>query len=150
MNYGTLMVHLELGKSNAALLNVAGDLAERCSANILAVTAYQPLVASPATVGVVFRETVECDDAEVERETQAAKAECRDLLAKRVKHLEWSCASVFTSLAKYIAGEARSADLILTTPVAIGALLPNTRQAHTGDLVMNAGRPVLLVPPTTA
>ena len=43
MTYATLMVHLELGHSNAGLLQVAGDLAERFHAGVIGIAACQPV-----------------------------------------------------------------------------------------------------------
>ena len=42
MSYATLMLHLELGRSNAALLDLAVDLAERFQAGVIGVTACKP------------------------------------------------------------------------------------------------------------
>jgi nucleotide-binding universal stress UspA family protein len=50
------------------------------------------------------------------------------------------------SLADFIADEARAADLIVTGRDMGPKLLDQTRRVHIGDLVMRAGRPVLLVP----
>jgi nucleotide-binding universal stress UspA family protein len=50
-------------------------------------------------------------------------------------------------LAEYVAGEARIADLIVTAAEVSGLACDGTRQADPRDLVMRAGRPVLLVPP---
>lgn len=45
MTYATLMVHLELGESNAALLRVARHLAAQVGAAVIGVAASQPLQA---------------------------------------------------------------------------------------------------------
>ena len=62
--------------------------------------------------------------------------------------LEWRYSTPFDLLADYVAGEARSADLILTA-VDTNRILGAARCVNTNDLIMQAGRPVLLVPATT-
>lgn len=148
MSYKILMVHLELGRSNTALLKVAGDLAEQCAAKVIGVAARQPVLAISAAAGYISGEMVELDRAEAEREAREAETEFRDILTHRAVSLDWRCASVFTPLADYISQEARSADLILTTPDRGGSLLAEPRRVKIGDLVMHSGRPVLLVPET--
>src|SRR6202030_4357522 len=41
VTYATLMVHLELGESNAGLLQIAGDLAERFQAAVIGIATCQ-------------------------------------------------------------------------------------------------------------
>ena len=43
MTYATVMVNLQLGRSNAALVQVAGDLAERFGAGVIGIAACQPM-----------------------------------------------------------------------------------------------------------
>lgn len=146
MSYATLMVHLELGKSNAGLLKVAGDLAERSHSRVLAVAACQPLLATSAAAGYISGEVVEMDEAEIEKEAREAQVELKDLLGHRAAQVDWRCVSTAEALANFVCREARSADLILTAPDHGGSLFPNTRRVKIADLVMHAGRPVLLVP----
>lgn len=147
MSYARLMVHLELGRSNAALLSVARDLAERAQASVVGIAAYQPLMTAAFAGAYVSGEAIELERAEIEREAKEAQAEFRDLLDGRVAVLEWRCTETATPLADYFAREARGVDLILTAPDRGGAFLPDTRRVNIGDLVMRAGRPVMIVPP---
>lgn len=146
MGYATLMVHLELGRSNAGLLKIVADLAERCAANILAVAVSQPLLATTAAADYICGEVVEQDQVEIDREAREAETEFRDLLANRAAKLDWRCASIFTPLADYVASQTRSADLIVTAPDRGASRAPVTRRVKIGDLILQAGRPVLLVP----
>ena len=43
MSYATLMVHLQLGRPNQALLKLAGDLAVRLRAGVIGIVACQPM-----------------------------------------------------------------------------------------------------------
>lgn len=146
MSYARLMVHLELGRSNAALLNVACDLAKRAQASVVGVAACQPLMTAAFGDGYVSGEAIELYRGEIEREAKEAQAEFHALLDGRVEALEWRCMETPTPLADYLAREARGVDLILTAPDRGGALLPDTLRVNIGDLVMRAGRPVIIVP----
>lgn len=145
MSYATLMVHLELGRSNAALLNVAADLAERSQAGVIGIAACQPLMATAFAGAYVSGEAIELDRVEIESEAKEAQAEFRTLLDGRVADIEWRCVEMATPLADYFAREARGVDVILTAPDRGGSLLPDTRRANIGDLVMQTGRPVIVV-----
>ncbi len=146
MSYATLMVHLELGRSNAALLNVAADLAERSQASVIGIATCQPLMATALAGAYVSGEAVELDRVEIESEARDAQSEFRTLLDGRVADLEWRCMEMATPLADYLAREARGVDVILTAPDRGGSLLPDTRRVNISDLVMQVGRPVIVVP----
>ena len=90
-------------------------------------------------------EAVEGDIDEVKAKTASAEQTFRTTLASRASQLEWRSATVFASTAEHIAQQARAADLILTAlpaTIALGGL----RQLNMGDLVLQAGRPVMIVP----
>lgn len=144
MTYGTLMVHLELGRSNAGLLQIAGDLAERFHASVIGIAACQPMQIVYGD-GFISGDIYEQDRQELDKEMKAAEAEFRSALQTRAVTLEWRSTVMFTLLSDYLAREARSADLIITG-IASGDLFDSSRSVNTGDLVMRAGRPVLVVP----
>lgn len=146
MTYATLMVHLELGHSNAGLLQITGDLAERFHAGVIGIAACQPMqIVYGAGEGYVSGDLIEQDREQTEKEIKEAEAEFRSALQTRVETLEWRSTVMFAPLSDYLAREARSADLVITG-VASGALLDASRRVNTGDLVMQVGRPVLIVP----
>ena len=144
MTYATLMLHLELGQSNATRLAVAGDLAQRWGSSVIGIAACQPMQMVYAD-GFVSGDVMAQDQAELTKELKFAEAEFRESLQSRVKQLEWRSSVTFSRLADYLARESRSADLIITG-VSGGDLFDASRSVNTGDLVMQAGRPVLLVP----
>ena len=144
MTYGTLMVHLELGRSNAGLLQITGDLAERFHASVIGIAACQPMQIVYGD-GFISGDIYEQDRQELDKEMKAAEAEFRSALQTRAVTLEWRSTVMFTLLSDYLAREARSADLIITG-IASGDLFDSSRSVNTGDLVMRAGRPVLVVP----
>jgi nucleotide-binding universal stress UspA family protein len=149
MTYKTLMVHLELGRSNAGLLKVASDLAERCHATVVGISACEPLRDTYSNMGdfYISGEVVALDREEIDRELKVAEAEFRDMLTGHVKAVEWRSAVTFRSLSDYLALQARCADLVITG-VSRNSVLGGSRQSDTTNLIVQAGRPVLIVPHT--
>lgn len=146
MTCKTVMVHLELGRSNADLLAVAGDLAERLRASVIGIAACRPERVGYGDV-YVSGEVIEEERLEITREATAAESEFRSLLGARCAALEWRAAIVDGSPVDYFVGEARSADLFVTGPSPAGSVFGNPRHIDLGDLVMRMGRPVMVVPP---
>ena len=150
MAYATLMVHLEVGQSNAGLLRIAAGLAERFQASVIGIAACQPMpmVYGDGMSGGYFDGGfIEQERKEFDRQIKAAEAEFRSALQGRAGQLEWRSEVMYSPPADYLAREARSADLVITS-VATGGILDAARTMNTGDLVMRVGRPVLIVPAT--
>lgn len=145
MSYKSLLVHLELERDNTALLNIAAGLAAQCGARVIGVAACQP-------IQVLFSEGWSCGDILLQDRTEigaalkAAETQFRTLLAGRVSDLEWRSIITYGPLADYIAAQAAGADLVITRKDMGASLFDETRRTNIGDLVMRAGRPVLLVP----
>ena len=146
MTYATLMVHVEPGQSNAALLHVAADLADRFNAGVIGIAACQPVQVVYGD-GYVPDDLIERDRVEIESEMKKAQAEFRNVLQPRVTHLDWRSTMAFAPLSDYLSREARCADLFITG-LAAGGFFDGSRQVDTSDLVMQVGRPVLIVPAT--
>jgi nucleotide-binding universal stress UspA family protein len=139
------MVHVELGESNAGLLRIAGDLALRCNAEVIGIAACQPIQLALAD-GYLTGEVIQQDLEEIGKELSVAEAEFRAALAPRITALEWRSAVIYTALYDYIAHEARAADLLITKVDRTASLFDSSRHCNMGDLVMQTGRPVLIVP----
>jgi nucleotide-binding universal stress UspA family protein len=138
------MVHLELGEPNTDLLLVARGLADRFGASVTGIAASQPLE-------IVFGGSYACGDIvqqdreEVGSEIDAAKAEFRGAFQTHAQPVEWRSTVMFGPLGDYISQEARCADLVVTG-VTPGIVLGQSRSLNIGELVMQAGRPVFIVP----
>jgi nucleotide-binding universal stress UspA family protein len=145
VTYKTLMVHLEPKHANTGLLRITGDLAERFGAAVIGVAACQPVQIIEGDV-YVSGDLVQQEREEIDKEINAAEAEFRTALHDRASALEWRSAVTFASLPDYLADEARSVDLIVTRVDHPGSVFDGTRYVSVGDLVMQAGRPVLIVP----
>jgi len=145
MAYKTILVNLEAGRSNAHLLAVAQQVAERFQAGVIGSTACNPIQMLYGD-GYVYADIFEQDRKEIERETGVAEAEFRDAFGNQPRFQDWRSATVATSLSDHLAGEASRADLVLTH-AETGGPFNAARQIDTGALIMQAGRPVLLVAP---
>jgi nucleotide-binding universal stress UspA family protein len=148
MGYATLMVHLELGHKNTALLNIAGDLAERLHAAVIGIAVCQPMRIL-YNDGYVPGEIIEQDRKEIDDEMKAAEAEFRTALSRRIGVTEWRSAVTYTSLSDHLAKEARCADLVITGVDKNVSMFDTSRHVDIGDLVMQAGRPCLIIPAAT-
>ena len=88
MGYTTLMVHLEVGGDNAAVLQVARDLAERFKAGAIGIAACQPV---PIGVGDAYisGELIQAGADELAAEIAAAEASFRAAFAGHAGIIEW-------------------------------------------------------------
>jgi len=148
VGYKTLMVHMEIGRSNAHLLRVAHHLADCFGANVIGIAACQPMQIVYAD-GYIPGEVIEQSRQEMAIENQRAETEFRAAFQGLDSSVNWRSIVMYGSLANYIANEARSADLVITG-VAKGDFFDVSRSVNTGDLIMQVGRPVLVVPTAVA
>ncbi len=146
MTYSTLMAHLSLRSSNDRLLRITADLAERCKARVIGIAACQPMTIAYGG-GYMSPDVIEQDRAECERELNLAEAGFRAALQGKVTDTEWRSTVSYMSLTNYIAEQGRVADLIITGPDLKEAALEGSKLVNIADLVMRAGRPLLIVPP---
>ena len=144
MAYKTLMVHLALVQPNTELLRLAGDLAKRFDARIVGIAACQPLQLAYGDGYTGGSAVAACQD-EFRAELRGAEAQFHEALKDSGAVLEWRSSFTTEALPYYLASEARCADLILTGSTTSGAF-DSSRHASIGDLVMQAGRPVVIVP----
>jgi nucleotide-binding universal stress UspA family protein len=144
LTYRTLMVHLEPGHSNAGLLKIAGDLAERFDARVIGIVACREMQFVYGD-GYIPADLIDQDRGQLEKKIKVAEAEFRSMLQTRVRTLEWRSGIMFTPLSEYIGPEVRSADLVITG-IGSGGMFDASRLVNIGDLVMQVGRPVLIVP----
>ncbi|HVJ54177.1 MAG TPA: universal stress protein [Aliidongia sp.] len=147
MTYTSLMVHMDLGAPNTAVLRVAGELAERFGAEAIGVAACQPLSIAVGD-GYVPAELIAEDRQEIEKEIKAAKDRFSAELEGRARSVQWRSAVSYGLPTDYIAQQARHADLVITVPGSAGAPFDTPQRVSVSDLVMRAGRPVLIVPDT--
>lgn len=141
----TLMAHVELGQSNSGLLAIAGDLARQFNAHVIGVASCQPMRLDWQDAYITAGLLAE-DRKEIEVQMAAAEQELHAALDGKSAGLEWRSTVTLGSLADYIAQQARAADLVITGPQMPGSVQDRSRRTGIADLVMEAGRPVLIVP----
>jgi nucleotide-binding universal stress UspA family protein len=146
--YATLMVHLELGHPNTALLQVAGGLAERLHSSVVGVAACQPM---PIIYndGYIPSDLIDQDRQQIDSEMTAAEAEFRTALGGRVEISGWRSIVTNVALSTQLAVEARCADLVITGGGRKASLFDTSRHLDIGDFIMQSGRPCLIVPAET-
>ena len=144
MGYKSLLVHLELGRSNERLLQVAGELSERFDARVIGVAACAPPLMIYGDIGLAGDAWITERDT-IDQQIGTAESEFRDAFRDRAANLDWRAVKDYADLAQCLSRQARTADLVVTA-VAQGDMFDGSRALSTGALVMQVGRPVLLVP----
>ncbi len=144
MRSPTFLVHLQPGRSNAGLLQVAADLAGRCGARMVGITVCQPMLITYNEI-CTMEDLIEQDRMAMRNEIARAEAEFRQRPGASAEEAAWRSGIAQVSPAEYLAAEARCADLLIVAAPGTDPLR-ETRDPDLGALVMQAGRPVLVVP----
>lgn len=144
MSYRTLMATSIPGRANAPVLEATAAIAGKLHAGVIGIAACRPIhcvsrdYALPA---VAF----EHDRKQIERQIHEAEREFRAAMAGLAGSIEWRAHTCLEPLATHLAEESVSADLIVAALDTDGRAVDATRQPDLCDLVMQSGRPVLLV-----
>jgi len=144
VTYKTILVHLQLGREHAGLLHLAARLADRFDARLVGAAACQPLQALIAE-GCANGALIEDELDELQREMAVAECAFHAALGQRRDGLAWHASSSHISIADHVAQVARGADLILTD-AAPGGMFDTQRHMQVPELLLRAGRPVLIAP----
>jgi nucleotide-binding universal stress UspA family protein len=144
MNYKTVMVGLALDRSNDACLRVAGDLAERFGARIIGVAASDLRPPMYFAEGAVAQKLLDEEATAVESKLSELEAEFRAAADKRTAAVEWRSARALS--VPFILQQARAAD-ILVVGARSEVMVDPCAAPDPSDLVMQLGRPLVVVPP---
>ena len=144
-DWPVIMVHLDLGSPNTALLWTARMLGERFGATIIGIAACEPIQLDYSSDYVPIN-LIEQDQAAMADAVSAAEAAFRSALRELPGKVEWRSRTAFAILVDYVADQARCADLVVMTASSDGAF-GGSRRISAGDLVIGCGRPVLVLPP---
>ena len=145
MGYKTVLVSLALDRANDACLAVAGDLAERFEARVIGIAASDIRPTLYFAEGDYAQKVLEEEGAAVRKRLSELETEFRASVSKRAKSVEWRCA--LTLPIPYVMQHARAAD-VLVVGARTEAIVDPCVAADPSDLVMQAGRPLAVVPPT--
>jgi nucleotide-binding universal stress UspA family protein len=147
-SYASLLVHLELGRPNTGLLRVATEIAAQFKSRVIGIVACQPMLVGYGD-GYVDFGLIEHNRKDIGKQVLEAEAEFRAAWAGQPDGartpLEWRSAVLSTTLVDELARHARAADLILTTDPS-GGRYDESRNVDRAELILKAGRPVLMVP----
>ncbi len=144
MTYTTLMVHLDAGAANSFVLDAAAAVAKSHDAKVIGIAACQPIqIASSAgdPTGATIGLERDIANANLDR----AEQEFRASAAIQPFILEWRSINTMLPVAQAIADDARSADLLIAS-ACLGHAGNTSTHANVGELIVRAGRPVLVVP----
>jgi nucleotide-binding universal stress UspA family protein len=144
MTYATIMVNLALDRSNEACIAVAQGLAERFNARVIGVAAAEFSPPLYFTSGEMAQKLIDGGEALIEARLVELETKFRAAMG-RSNEIEWRCA--LDMPARFIARQARAADIIVTESDS-NTLTDPFASANADDLVMQAGRPILIVPDT--
>ena len=143
MTYATVMVSLALDQPNEARLQVAGELAERFEAALVGVAAARFAPPLYFTDGAEAQRLIDQEEASVKRCLADLEAEFRAATRTRGGRAEWRSALDFPT--RFVLAQARCADIVVS-----GGRSPAFSDAFSlaspKDLVMQAGRPLLVAP----
>jgi nucleotide-binding universal stress UspA family protein len=143
--YSTLMVYLDPLRNNANLLKVTAELAERFDASVIGVAASQ-LIRMAYNAGSLSGEILAMDREQINKSMNEAQEAFRAALEQPGRSLEWRPIVTTDPPVVHVASQTRCADLVVTGMNTGGTFLDGSRYVNNGDLVMQAGRPLLVVP----
>ena len=138
------MVHLDLEQGSEPALRVACELADRFKSKVIGVTAGLP-TANIHADGMIASSVLEVDYEQLNQAMARCEARFRSALKGANRSLEWR--SDAANPADFVAAQARAADLLVVGRLENYTPLGPHQQLAIGDAVMQAGRPVLVVPP---
>jgi nucleotide-binding universal stress UspA family protein len=144
MDYKTVMVSLALDRPNDACLAVAGDLAERFGARVVGVAASDLRPPLYFADGGHAQKLFDEEEVAIRRRLSELEAEFRAGVEKRAKLVEWRSARALP--VPHMLRQARGADIIVVGARS-EAIVDPCAAADPSALLMQAGRPLLVVPP---
>jgi nucleotide-binding universal stress UspA family protein len=144
MTYTTVMVGLSIDQPNEARLEIAGQLAERFGAKVIGITAAEFSPPLYFTSGEQAQKLLDQGRAAIKNRLAELESEFRAAMQNRVTEMEWRCAEDFPS--RYIVQQARASDILVVGEAGRGTIADPFVQVSPSDLVMQTGRPLLVVP----
>jgi nucleotide-binding universal stress UspA family protein len=143
MDYKTVMVGLALDRSNNACLRVAGDIAERFGARIIGVAASDLRPPMYFAEGDFAQKLLDEEAAAIQKRLSELEAEFRMSVERRAIAVEWRSARALPM--PFMLQQARAADIFVVGARSETLVDPSTAP-DPSDLVMQAGRPLIVVP----
>ena len=143
MSYATMLVHVDADGGSDNRDRIAADLASRFNSHLIGAAAWMPKPAFAVEGVTIDPEPTDADLNEMRAALSKRADQFRATVGAGRKEVEWRSALTFPT--EFITREARAADLII-----IGAdrtAYDPYRATDAGEVILRAGRPVLVVPP---
>ncbi len=144
MTYATVMVGLSIDRPNKTRLEIAGQLAELFGARVIGISAVEFSPPLYFTSGEQAQKLIDQGRAAIKSRAAELEREFRTAMQNRGTEVEWRSAEDFPS--RYIVEQARACDIIVAGEASRDAISDPFVQVNPSDLVMQAGRPLLIVP----
>jgi nucleotide-binding universal stress UspA family protein len=148
MTYATVMVSLALDQSNDARLEIARQLANRFNACVVGITAGEFGPPLYFTAGEQAQKLLDEGQAAIRNRIAEVETQFRAAMQNHAAAVEWRCAEDFPT--RFIVQQARAADIIVVGEDGRDALADPFMQTNPSDLVMQTGRPLLVVPDSSS
>jgi nucleotide-binding universal stress UspA family protein len=146
MDYAVLMAALDLDLPTRGVLTASAKLADMFGARTIGVAAGESTISPYFAEGPVADKFIAATEAELRAQLKSIEGKFRDANASRRDRVEWRSTERLPD--GFILSSARAADLIVVArPQPMGNLM---RGPDVGNLMMQAGRPVLVVSPDAA
>ncbi|MCF4128789.1 universal stress protein [Methylobacterium sp. SyP6R] len=144
MKLSSILVSVDLGAACADRIQLAAGLAARCEARLVGVAACPVPLVVPARDGMAAERLADAEEKRAHERLAAAKALFeREAGAAAKRGWRWNLAPPLATLAE----QARIADLVIVGRQGPADGDPSPMGVSPGPLLMEVGRPVLLVPP---
>ena len=144
MSYQTLMVHLQLGHPNTAVLQAAKQIAQRCHAAVIGIVVGQQTLMIYGQ-GYQLVDFFDREQTILEEKIAAEKVLFEAAFNDHVRPVSWLSIVTMEPAVDYVVAHASSADLIITSATP-SDFYEGPNYADAGGIVMQSGRPVLAVP----
>ena len=146
MGYATMVVQAEADDDGKGRVELATGLALQFNAVLVGVAARDllPLMTVPGAEPA-FGALLDAEEQEIRAGLDAAERQFRAIAGASGERVVWR--SMIDDPAAMLAREARTADLVVVGRRPEGAIASRSWHADPGDVLMRAGRPILVVPP---
>lgn len=142
MNYAVLMAALDLDLPTRGVLKASAALADLFGARTLGVAAGEATISPYFAEGPVADKFIAATESELRAQLKSVEGAFLDANSGRRDRIEWRSAERLPD--NFILSSARAADLIVVAkPPSLGNLMHGP---DVGNLMLQAGRPVLAVP----
>lgn len=145
MSYASVLVYVGHDRSNDVRIRIAGQLADKFDAGIIGVAACEASEAAYFATGshalALFEESRDW----LRQDMAQMEERFRHAVQDHARDVTWRCAIGHPT--DFVTQEARAADIVVAGANRRGDVIDPLRQLDLGALLMQVGRPVLVVPP---